>query len=247
MIDSKCLVCRDTGLSGLHHKFPAVHPNPCGEAHRWWFDKSLKLFFKRSEKVMYPTAAIVDFQPCFTYCTLPRPHLYPTGLPDISKSLNCQMPTNLSNDNAGVVAPAPVLYGIAFAIGFAAEKIAPSQLLPLPASVWLGLAFIAVAIAMVVSAFNALAQAHTAFDARKPTNTIVTTGAFRFSRNPTYLSLTLLLIGIAFAISSLWVLVSVIPAVLATQWGVILREEGYLKEKFGDGYIRYASKVRRWL
>jgi len=43
------------------------------------------------------------------------------------------------------------------------------------------------------------------------------------------------------------VLVSVIPAVIATQWGVILREESYLKEKFGAGYSSYASKVRRWL
>jgi protein-S-isoprenylcysteine O-methyltransferase Ste14 len=157
------------------------------------------------------------------------------------------MPTNLSNDNAGVFVPAPALYGIAFAVGFAAEKIAPTQLLPFPVSAWLGLTFIAVAIAIVVSAFKALAQAHTAFDARKSTTTIVTSGAFRLSRNPTYLSLTLLLIGIAFAISSLWVLISVIPAVVATQWGVILREERYLEKKFGAGYRSYASKVRRWL
>lgn len=110
-----------------------------------------------------------------------------------------------------------------------------------------GLTFIAVAIVIAVSAFKALAQAHTAFDARKSTTQIVTTGAFRFSRNPTYLSLTLLLIGIAFAISSLWVLVSVVPAVVATQWGVVLREERYLKVKFGEDYRSYASKVRRWL
>jgi protein-S-isoprenylcysteine O-methyltransferase Ste14 len=159
----------------------------------------------------------------------------------------CHMPTIPSRDNAGVIAPAPILYGIAFAVGFAAEQIVPTQLLPFPASAWLGLTLIAVAIAIVVSAFKALSQAHTAFDARKSTTKIVTTGAFRFSRNPTYLSLTLLLIGIAFAISSLWVLVSVIPAVMATQWGVILREERYLKEKFGEGYSSYASKVRRWL
>ena len=157
------------------------------------------------------------------------------------------MPTSPSKDNAGVIATAPVLYGIALAVGLAAEQIAPTQLLPFPVNTWLGATFIAVAIAIVVSAFKALAQAHTAFDARKSTTKIVTTGAFRLSRNPIYLSLTLLLIGIAFAISSLWVLVLVIPAVAATQWGVILREERYLKEKFGEGYSSYASKVRRWL
>lgn len=157
------------------------------------------------------------------------------------------MPTAPLKDHAGVIAPAPVLYGVAFAVGFTAEIIAPTQLLSFPVSAWLGFSFIVVAIALVVSAFKALTQAHTAFDARKSTTKIVTTGAFRFSRNPTYLSLTLLLIGIAFAISSLWVLVSVVPAVAATQWGVILREERYLKEKFGARYSGYASKVRRWL
>lgn len=157
------------------------------------------------------------------------------------------MPTSLSEDNAGVIAPAPVLYGTAFAVALAMEKLSPTQLLPFPVSAWLGLTFIAVAIVIAVSAFKALAQAHTAFDARKSTTQIVTTGVFRFSRNPTYLSLTLLLIGIAFAISSLWVLVSVVPAVVATQWGVVLREERYLKAKFGEDYRSYASKVRRWL
>lgn len=157
------------------------------------------------------------------------------------------MPTSLSEDNAGVIAPAPVLYGTAFAVALAMEKLSPTQLLSFPVSAWLGLTFIAVAIVMAVSAFKALAQAHTAFDARKSTTQIVTTGVFRFSRNPTYLSLTLLLIGIAFAISSLWVLVSVVPAVVATQWGVVLREERYLKAKFGEDYRSYASKVRRWL
>lgn len=157
------------------------------------------------------------------------------------------MPTTPPTDNAGVIAPAPALYGAAFAIGLAAEQIAPTQLLPFSVGVWLSAAFIAIAIALVVSAFKALSQARTAFDARKSTTTIVTAGAFRLSRNPTYLSLTLLLIGIAFATSSLWVLASVIPAVAATQWGVILREERYLKAKFGEAYTSYASRVHRWL
>lgn len=157
------------------------------------------------------------------------------------------MPTTASTDNAGVIAPAPVLYGIAFAVGLTAEQIAPTQLLSFPVSAWLGFTFVAIAIAIVASAFQALHKAHTAFDARKPTTQVVTTAAFGFTRNPTYLSLTLLLIGIAFVISSLWVLFSVIPAVVATQWGVISREERYLKEKFGEDYNRYTAKVRRWI
>jgi protein-S-isoprenylcysteine O-methyltransferase Ste14 len=157
------------------------------------------------------------------------------------------MSTNPSSDNAGVIAPAPILYGVTIAIGLVVERVAPMSLVPSPASTWLASVFFAISIAIVVAAFSALAQAHTTFDARKSTTILVTTGVFRFSRNPTYLSLTLLHIGVAFATDSAWVFLMAVPAVAVTQWGVILREERYLNAKFGEAYRSYASKVRRWL
>jgi protein-S-isoprenylcysteine O-methyltransferase Ste14 len=92
-----------------------------------------------------------------------------------------------------------------------------------------------------------LARARTAFDARKPTTTIVSDGAFQYSRNPTYLALTLLYVGFALVLGSPWVLLMVVPAVALTQWGVVLREERYLEAKFGEAYRRYKTNVRRWL
>ncbi|MCW5660047.1 MAG: isoprenylcysteine carboxylmethyltransferase family protein [Burkholderiaceae bacterium] len=89
-------------------------------------------------------------------------------------------------------------------------------------------------------------RADTAFDARKPTTAIVTTGAFRISRNPTYLSL-LLQVGLAFASHATWLLLTAAAAAAVTHWGIVLREERYLERKFGDEYHRYAAKVRRWL
>ena len=154
--------------------------------------------------------------------------------------------SNASPDNAGVIAPAPILYAVAIAVGLVAEYLAPTSLLPSPISGWVASAFVGASIALVVSAFRALAKAHTAFDARKSTTSLVTSGVFRFTRNPTYLSLTLLQIGVAFAIQSSWVLLVAIPAVAVTQWGVILPEERYLNSKFGERYRDYASKVRRW-
>ena len=155
--------------------------------------------------------------------------------------------TTPSPDNAGVVAPAPVLYATCVAVGAAVEYVVPSSLLPSPLGGWVAVGLIAGAIGIVVPAFNALARAQTAFDARKSTTRIVTAGPFSFSRNPTYLALSMLHIGVSFALGSLWVLLTLVPAVAVTQWGVIRREERYLETKFGDEYRRYASMVRRWI
>ena len=157
------------------------------------------------------------------------------------------MTTQPLTDNAGVLAPAPIIYGSAILIGLAAEFALPIAHLPRPGSLWFGAGIIVTAIAIVLSAVKALARAKTAFDARKSTSAVVTDGAFRHTRNPTYLSLTLLQIGVASLLQSSWILLMVIPAVLATHWGVVLREERYHEAKFGDDYRRYKSSVRRWV
>ena len=90
-------------------------------------------------------------------------------------------------------------------------------------------------------------EAKTNFDPRKPTTAIITTGPYRYSRNPSYVSLTVLYLGIAIASDSVWVLAALIPTLLVMHYGVILREEHYLAEKFGEAYLQYKRSVRRWL
>ena len=157
------------------------------------------------------------------------------------------MPANSPKENAGVVVPVPVIYGAALALGLAAEFTLPTVPLPRTVTLWLGGVIIALSIPIVISAFRALTRARTAFDARKPTTTLVSDGAFHYSRNPTYLSLTLLYVGLALVLGSPWVLLMVVPAVALTQWGVVLREERYLEAQFGEEYRRYKTNVRQWL
>ena len=157
------------------------------------------------------------------------------------------MSARLATDSARVIAPAPVLYAVAFLVGLAAEFALPTAPLPRVVEFWLGAVIILVSIPIVISAVRALVRARTTLDARKPTTSIVTDGAFRYSRNPTYVSLTLLYVGLAFVVGSLWVLLMVVPAVAITHWGVVLREERYLESKFGEEYRRYAQRVRRWI
>jgi protein-S-isoprenylcysteine O-methyltransferase Ste14 len=80
-----------------------------------------------------------------------------------------------------------------------------------------------------------------------PQPKIVTSGVFQRSRNPIYLGMLLLYTGIAILANSLCILVLVLPFAIILQKGVIEPEEAYLEGKFGDEYLRYKAKVRRWI
>jgi protein-S-isoprenylcysteine O-methyltransferase Ste14 len=151
------------------------------------------------------------------------------------------------SDNPGVIAFPPALYGFTLAIGLVISFIFPVSFLPRPISLPIA------AIAMIVagwfstSAFRTMARAQTAIDPAKPATAIVSDGVFRFSRNPLYLSLTLLYIGVSLFFNAVWALLLLLPLLAIVQIGVIEREEKYLERKFGDEYLRYKVQVRRWI
>ena len=80
-----------------------------------------------------------------------------------------------------------------------------------------------------------------------PAKAIVTSGPFRFSRNPLYCSLTLLYLGLSAFLNTWWSLILLVPLLLVMHVGVVRREERYLERKFGEEYRRYRSSVRRYL
>lgn len=81
----------------------------------------------------------------------------------------------------------------------------------------------------------------------RPTTAIVVQGPYRFTRNPMYLGLLLLYLGVAgwFGFAGPLVLAPVLVWVISAY--VIAREERYLERKFGGEYLRYKTQVRRWL
>ena len=76
---------------------------------------------------------------------------------------------------------------------------------------------------------------------------VIATGPYRFSRNPIYLSFTLLQLGLGMWANSAWVVGMLIPTLVLMSYGVIAREEQYMAEKFGEEYLRYTAAVRRWM
>ncbi len=150
-------------------------------------------------------------------------------------------------DKANVIALPPLIYATAFVLGLLLHLAFPIHFLPSTLVRWLGPLFILIAGLIVVSALRTLRRAQTTFDVSKPTTAIVTEGPFRYSRNPMYVSLTLLYLGVTCWMNALWILLLVVPLLVVIQRGVIAREEAYLERKFGEEYLSYKSRVRCWI
>jgi protein-S-isoprenylcysteine O-methyltransferase Ste14 len=152
-------------------------------------------------------------------------------------------------DTAGVVAPPPAIYFGGLLVGTILNYFFPAAIwfLPRLAGIVAGIVFVSVAGFIIVAAFRAFSAAKTNVEPWKPTTAIVSSGVFRFSRNPIYLAMTLLYLGAALLLDSLWVLLLIAPVLFLINFGVILREEKYLERKFGDEYLDYKKRVRRWL
>ncbi len=88
---------------------------------------------------------------------------------------------------------------------------------------------------------------NTPFDVRKSPSALIVDGLYRFSRNPSYVALVLLFIGLGVALSNLWVLIALVPATLIIDRYVIPEEERRLEEVFGEEFRAYKARVRRWL
>jgi protein-S-isoprenylcysteine O-methyltransferase Ste14 len=90
-------------------------------------------------------------------------------------------------------------------------------------------------------------RAHTNVDPTQPATALVVEGPFMLTRNPLYLSLTLLYTGITILVNTLWAMLLLPVILVVMRWGVIDREERYLERKFGERYLRYKASVHRWI
>ncbi len=130
-------------------------------------------------------------------------------------------PPNVESDvaNLGFVRP-PLIYLVSLAVGLLIQLVIPLPVLPRILAIPLGAFLVVLAIPLV---------------------------SYSFSRNPIYLAFSLLQLGIAIWINSVWLLVTLVGALALMHYVVIPREEQYLERKFGAQYLDYKTSVRRWL
>jgi protein-S-isoprenylcysteine O-methyltransferase Ste14 len=151
------------------------------------------------------------------------------------------------SDSAGVRVPPPLIYLAGLAVGFGLEALLPGTSLSGLVRWVLGGGVFAAGLFLAGSFNTVFARKGTAVEPWKPTTAIVTGGPYQFTRNPAYVAMALMYVGIALLGDSLWALAP-LPLVLAViDRGVIAREERYLQRKFGREYLDYKATARRWI
>ena len=157
---------------------------------------------------------------------------------------------NLSSlsDTPGVIAPPPILAGAVFGAAMLLNWMHSLAIPLLPIGMqWPGLILMNFSLILALWATFSMRQARTNINPLLPTTPLVTSGPYRFSRNPLSVSLVVLYLGLALRIDTLWPFLLLLPLLIALHFGVIHREERYLERKFGDTYRNYCSAVRRWI
>lgn len=147
------------------------------------------------------------------------------------------------NDNPRVFVPPPLIFAGLVALGLFldGEALAFGSIQIIGAL--LGVAGL-VLIAMALGLFR---RSKTRPEPWQPSTALVSGGIYRLTRNPMYLGMAMISLGVALAFSSLAASVLAIVAAVIIDRTVIMREEAYLMRRFGQDYARYASGVRRWL
>jgi len=151
------------------------------------------------------------------------------------------------SDSSGAIAPPPIIALALVALGVALGALWPVEIIPVPWNYVAGGPVIASSLLLVATAFRLFRRARSPVPTYRTPTTLVTNGVYAISRNPIYLSMLLLMIGLAVTLDNVWLLALAAVFQQIIRWGVIAREEPYLEAKFGEEYRAFKQRTRRWI
>jgi protein-S-isoprenylcysteine O-methyltransferase Ste14 len=144
--------------------------------------------------------------------------------------------------------PPPIWMFLFLALAGAASWLHPWKQHAELRIVWLGIALVIVGAALGFSAFGLFRSEGTEVQPDSPTNAkLVTRGPFRFTRNPMYLCLVLVSLGIALWVGTPPMFAVPVLVFIIANWVHIPFEEAKMRRQFGAAYDAYTKKVRRWI
>ena len=143
----------------------------------------------------------------------------------------------------------PLIYGAAIAAAFLLQAYFPLDVAQ--TNIWIaraaGAILIATAVVLDVWAMRTLLDCHTTILPNRCSTHLVTSGPYRFTRNPIYLGYTLATAGIGLAMLNPWCIVTAMIAAGMTNAIAIKREEMHLLSRFGIDFERYCNGTTRWI
>lgn len=154
------------------------------------------------------------------------------------------------NDTPDVKIFAPAVFLGALALSGVAMLIRRAPLLP-PALQFPrragGIKLIVAGLALGGWAARTMQQRGTSVSPERGASALVDEGPFKYTRNPIYVGMTLIYSGVTLLLNNLWGAVLIPPMLTVVRRAVIEPEERYLTERFGEPYVEYTQRVRRWL
>jgi len=143
--------------------------------------------------------------------------------------------------------PPPAYYGAAFAAAMVLQRTVPLDVPGGRTSTLLGAAILVAGLALDVAGVATVLAHRTTIVPHRPVAKLITTGIYRFSRNPMYTGLAIVVAGGALLAATWWPLLLLPLALFAVKQLAIKHEETYLAECYGSVYTDYRRRVRRWL
>jgi protein-S-isoprenylcysteine O-methyltransferase Ste14 len=149
-------------------------------------------------------------------------------------------------DNPCIKVPPPLIYLLPLLLGLILDRKAHLPFLPSGVARVIGWPLIGCG-ALIGSWWRkTMRNADAPVRTDRPVPRLTTAGPFGYSRNPAYLSLAMIYAGIAALRNALWAILFLPLALYVIQREVIGREERYLERTFGEEYLAYKARVRRW-
>jgi protein-S-isoprenylcysteine O-methyltransferase Ste14 len=157
--------------------------------------------------------------------------------------------TSTKKDSPGVFIPPPLIYVAVFLISMVIQQIVPLDRSFFYSAIAanLGIVFILCALIFGVSAFIQFMRSKNTIVPIKSASSLETRGIYSVSRNPMYVSLFLLYAGIGIVKGNWWTLMLFPVLYIIVYVYIIKREESYLERAFGQDYVDYRKRVRRWI
>jgi protein-S-isoprenylcysteine O-methyltransferase Ste14 len=155
--------------------------------------------------------------------------------------------SNDEPDNPGIKVPPPLIYLLPLLLGSILNRKAHLHFLPSGVVRIVGWPLIGCGALIGIWWRKTMREAEAPVRTDRPVPRLTVAGPFGYSRNPAYLSLAMVYAGIAVLRNSLWAILFLPLVVYVIQREVIGREERYLERTFGEEYLAYKARVRRWL